>query len=286
MGHLVGAIAVSHAPGLTGWFDKATETQQRNLRRGFNELAESVAVLKPDVIVGLANDHLMSMPFSCIPDFCVGTAGMWSGPTAWYRDRLGVPDFTVPGHTALARTIVRHAARAGMRLAFTDELEFTDNWSIPLRLLTPDYDIPFVPIHMNCIVHPLPSPKRCFELGRIIADIVHHGWPGPERVLVMATGGLSHDPGGPKYFQIDEEFDRWFLEVMCAGDPDRILREVTVERMLAAGEGGTTELLAWIAALGAAGDRPARTLFYEPTLAFRCGSGAIAWDMSAMETPA
>jgi protocatechuate 4,5-dioxygenase beta chain len=60
-----------------------------------------------------------------------------------------------------------------------------------------------------------------------------------------------------------------------------VLREATVERMMAAGDGGTTELLAWIAALGAAGGRPARTVCYEPSKALRCGMGAVVWDIAA-----
>ena len=95
----------------------------------------------------------------------------------------------------------------------------------------------------------------------------------------MATGGLSHDPGGPKYFDVDEKFDRWFLGMLEAGDAARVLREVTVERMMEAGDGGTTELLSWIAALGAAEGRAARTICYEPSKALRCGMGAVVWEM-------
>jgi protocatechuate 4,5-dioxygenase beta chain len=150
-------------------------------------------------------------------------------------------------------------------------------------MLTPAYDVPFVPIHMNCIVQPMPSPQRCFEVGGVIARAVRDD-ASNKRVVIMATGGLSHDPGGPKYFQVDEAFDRWFLDIMCSRDTGRILREVTIERMLAAGEAGTPELLAWIVALGAAGGRPARATFYEPTVVFRCGTGAIVWDMAAVES--
>ena len=60
---------------------------------------------------------------------------------------------------------------------------------------------------------------------------------GKERVAIMATGGLSHDPGGPKYFAVDEKFDRWFLELLGKGDPDLAVREVTPERLMAAGDG-------------------------------------------------
>ena len=151
---------------------------------------------------------------------------------------------------------------------------------MPLYYLTPDHDIPLVPIHMNCVVPPLPSPRRCYEVGKAIADIVGALRPAGERVVLMGTGGLSHDPGGSAYFSVDEEFDRWFLNLLEQGDPDRVLEEVTLDRMKAAGDGGTSELLAWIAVMGAVGARPARTICYEPAVSLRCGMGGVVWDMN------
>ena len=50
--------------------------------------------------------------------------------------------------------------------------------------------------------------------------------------------------------------------------------------MVAAGDGGTPELLAWIAVMGAVSDRKARTICYEPAVALRCGMGGVVWDMT------
>jgi protocatechuate 4,5-dioxygenase beta chain len=47
--------------------------------------------------------------------------------------------------------------------------------------------------------------------------------------------------------------------------------------MIAAGDGGTVELLAWLVAMGAAGRRPAETVFYVPSVPLRCGMGGVAW---------
>jgi aromatic ring-opening dioxygenase catalytic subunit (LigB family) len=149
---------------------------------------------------------------------------------------------------------------------------------VPLFYLTPDYDIPLVPIHMNCIVPPLPSPQRCYEVGKVIAEVVRTCRPAGERVAIMGTGGLSHDPGGPRYFKVDEKFDRWFLGLLGEGKPEKVLKEVTLERLAAAGDGGTSELLSWIAAMGAVGDRPARTICYEPATELRCGMGCVVWE--------
>jgi protocatechuate 4,5-dioxygenase beta chain len=280
MGRIVAITALSHASGLTGWPDRATEQEREALYSGFAEVGRQLRAAKPDVIVGIANDHLLNFPLSNVPDFCVGTAPHWKGPAEWFRDWLNVAPYSLKGHADLAKVLVREGQRRGVNFAFSDELLFDDNWSVPLKFLTPDYDVPLVPIHMNCIVPPVPSPQRCYEVGQAIARIVDEAMPDL-RVAVMATGGLSHDPGGPKYFDVDEAFDRWFLALFEAGDAERVLHEATVERMMAARDGGTTELLAWIAALGVSGGKPARTVCYEPSKALRCGMGAIVWNISA-----
>lgn len=279
MAEIVAALALSHAPGLTGWLDRAPPAQQESLRSGFGELGRLLRDTRPDVILGFANDHALNLPLDNTPDFCVGTAEAWRGPAEWFKDWIGVPDYAVGGHRELARTLVREGGRRGVGFAFSDALLFDDNWSVPLYYLTPGYDVPLVPIHMNCIVPPLPSPRRCYEVGGIVAELVRACRPPGERVALMGTGGLSHDPGGPGYFTVDEAFDRWFLDLLAEGNPGRVLDEATLERMAAAGDGGTTELLSWIAVMGAVGDRPARTVCYEPAVALRCGMGCVVWDM-------
>jgi protocatechuate 4,5-dioxygenase beta chain len=278
MAEIVTVLAVAHAPGATGWLDKAPKLEQDALLAGYARMGESLRAARPDVIVGVANDHLLNFPMESVPDWCVGTAPRWRGPAEWFRDWVNVPTYEVGGHRELARHIVRESARRGCNLAFSDSLEFDDNWSVPLKFFTPDYDIPLVPIHMNCVVPPLPAPERCHAFGEVLAEVIR-AWPERLRVAVMATGGLSHDPGGQKYFDVDEQFDRWFLELLATGDAPRVLREATIERMVAAGDGGTVELLAWLVALGAAGGRAARTDFYVPSVPLRCGMGGVTWDV-------
>lgn len=280
MAEIVSVIALAHAPGATGWLDKAPPHEQEALLAGYRRMAERLERARPEVIVGIANDHLLNFRLDNIPDWCVGTAAHWQGPAEWFRDWVNVPPYEVAGQPELARTLVRESARRGVNLAFSDALEFDDNWSVPLHFLTPRHAVPLVPIHMNCVVPPLPAPARCVAFGRVLAEVIR-AWPSRTRVAIMATGGLSHDPGGPKYFAVDEAFDRWFLELLATGDAARIEREVTVERMIAAGDGGTVELLAWLVALGAAGGRAAEPVFYVPSVPLRCGMGGVDWNVAA-----
>lgn len=276
MAEIVQILALAHAPGATGWIDRATPAERDGILAGYAAMAERFRAARPDVIVGIANDHLLNFPMTSVPDWCVGIADRWHGPSEWFRDWVNVPEYDVAGDRDFGRTLVRECGRRGINVAFAESLEFDDNWSVPLHFLTPRHDVPLVPIHMNCVVPPLPAPERCVAFGRALAEAIA-AWPADRRVAVMATGGLSHDPGGPKYFAVDEAFDRWFLGLLEAGDPARLARECTIERMIAAGDGGTVELLAWMVAAGAAGARRADTVFYVPSPPLRCGMGGVVW---------
>ena len=281
MAELVANIALSHAPGLTGWLDQAPEDEAQRLVAGYQDMGRRFRATRPDVIIGLANDHCLNMPVDEVRDFCVGTAAHWTGPADWFADWLNVPPYEVAGHAEAANIIRDRLQGAGFDAAESRELLFDDNWSVPLLYLTPDYDVALVPIHMNCIVPPLIEPAKCYEAGQLLARVVREDLPADLRIAIMGTGGLSHDPGGPKYFEVDEAFDRWFLGLLEEGDPEKVVREATIERMGAAGDGGTTELLSWLIPMGAADGAKATTVCYEPSVALRCGMGAVHWQMAA-----
>ncbi len=281
MGKLVCVFAMSHAPGATGWPDKAEPGERENFLNACKEMSRRLYASRPDVIIGIGNEHVLNFFFDLYPDYCVGVAERHDGPAEFFKEWLNVPDYSVPGKPDLAASLVQQGALMGIKFAFSERLLLDDNFSVPLTLLTPKMDIPFVPIPMNCIVPPLPANEYCYRVGQTIKRIVEEHRPAGERVALMATGGLSHDPGGKRYFDVDEKFDRWFLSLMEQGDPEKVLREVTLDRMLLAGDGGTTELLAWMTVMGAVGARKAEVLAYEPIRAWRCGMGVIDWRVPA-----
>ncbi len=278
MAEIVCTLALAHAPGLTGWLDMAPEDQQKGLKDGYAEMGRILRAAKPDVILGFSNDHILNLPLDNTPDFCIGTAAEWHGPAPWFKDWLAIGDYTVGGNPDVARTLVRELDRRGVAFAFRDDLLFDDNFSVPLTMLTPDYDIPLVPVHMNCVVPPCPTAAHCFDVGRQVAEVVRETLPAGMRVALMGTGGMSHDPGGKRYFQIDEAFDRWFLELIAQGEAERALAECTFDRLKEAGDGGTPELLAWFVPWGAAAGAKAHVVCYEPTVALRCGMGGVVWN--------
>src|SRR5256712_11377065 len=99
---------------------------------------------------------------------------------------------------------------------------------------------------------------------------------------VPPRGGLPHGRGGPGYCWNDEEFGRWFPGLPGKGGPEPLLAECTLERMEAAGSGGTAELLSWFLVL-AMTRGPADVLAYMPAIAWRSGTGMVAWNEIAQD---
>jgi protocatechuate 4,5-dioxygenase beta chain len=273
---IVAAMAMTHSPGLTGWFDRASVEYQQLALAATAEMRRRLEDARPDTLVMFSNDHLLNWPINNIPEYTVGIGDEHVGPADWFDEWLGMEKYRVPGDPVLARFLVNDAARRGLSPAYLREMQFDDGISVPTHYLNPDARFRLVPVTMNCNVPPIPTPARAYEVGRLLGETMR-AYPASTRIAVIATGGLSHEPGGPRYFWVDEEFDRWFLALLKAGDHERLLRECTLERMEAAGSGGTAELLAWIAVL-AMTRGPADVLAYMPAIAWRSGTGMVVWS--------
>jgi hypothetical protein len=130
-----------------------------------------------------------------------------------------------------------------------------------------------VPIMINTLAPPFPSARRCLELGRVIGEFARH-WPA--RIGVVATGGMSHDPGERNHGLIDSEFDRRFLGCMGRGDI-AALRQYTSRELCAAGA-GAVELLTWVALAGVLQHFRGEVLAYEPVKPWATGIGAMVFQ--------
>ncbi len=280
MAEVVAALAMSHTPGLTGWFDSASEDYQQRALQAFTRMRAHLTEARADVLLIFANDHLINWPINNTPEYTVGIAQQFTGPHEWYAPWLQLDTYTVPGVPGLARHIVNATGRRGVSMAYLrEDMQFDDAFSVPLTHLNPDMRIPMLPISMNCTVPPIPTPERAYQIGMLLREVIAE-YPGEERVAVLGSGGLSHEPGGPRYFFIDEEFDNWFMNMLAAGDHAKLLRECTLERMEQAGSGGTAELIAWFVAL-AFTRGPAQVLDYMAAHAWRSGTGMLLWPQLA-----
>ena len=121
---------------------------------------------------------------------------------------------------------------------------------IPMQLLWPEGQPPVsvVPIAINTVQHPLPSAKRCFKLGQAVGKAIA-SYKQDARVMVIGTGGLSHQLDGERAGFINAEFDRMCLDKLVS-DPEALLGYSNDDLVREAGTQGV-ELLNWIAMRGA-----------------------------------
>ena len=280
MAEIVAAVATTHTPGLLGWFEDGPEDEQARARAAFDRQREQLAAAKPDVIMIFSNDHLLNWPVSNTPEFTVGVGAEHVGPADWYDEWLAQDEkYVVPGAPGLARHLVNGAAGHGISMANLRTMQFDDGISVPTCYLNPDFAVPTIPVTMNCSVPPIPTPRRSYEVGLKLGEIIR-AYPGNERIALVGSGGLSHEPGGPRYFFIDEQFDREFMDMLAQGDHEAMLETFTLERMEEAGSGGTAELNAWFLVL-AMTRGSAEVLDYFPSYAWRSGAGWVIWPQMA-----
>lgn len=281
MADIVLAVAASHAPGLAGLYDGAPEETKADVDKMYGLLSAQIAAADLDVLILIGNDHLANSRTLEYPDFLVGMAEHHKGPYEWFKPWLNCRDYTLQGRPDVAEAMINGMARRGVKFfGRRENLRYDDNLSIPTVLCDLDGNgVAVVPVLQNCTVPPIPDQRRCHEVGVALGDIIRNDLPEGMRVGLFGSGGLSHEPGGKRYFYIDEEFDHWFLGLLEAGDHQVLLNEVTPERMEQAGEGGTGELFAWFVVLGAIGERPCTSLGYTAYDNFKCGVGAVSWEI-------
>ncbi len=273
-GRIVGAFATSHSPGITGFPERADARKRANVEDAFAETRRRIAALEPDALIVVSVEHFTNFFLANLPAFAIGTADGYPGPvTAEMARFLNVEQRRYPGHDPLGRHLYRFALDSQFDPALVEGgMAFDENFCVPLRHLDPETRYPLVPVIVNGVNPPWPTARRCFDFGRMIRAAVQ-AQDEVRRVVVLATGGLSHWVGMPESGRVNEDFDRDFLARLAAGDPDR-LTAYTEAEIDAAGN-GAHEIRTWLVAAGAA-DAPFETLAYEPVPEWLTGTAVAA----------
>jgi len=285
---LVSALAASHAPNIllepgrewedfmdlhysmapSGSASRPTFEQQKNLRRdaekAFAVLRADLEQAKPDVLIVVANDQFVNFFWNNIPTFFVTVSDEVKGQFTQHK-------FHYKNHKELGKAIVRAGMENGIDFSYGEHIELQHTQNVPLYFLLPKPTIPILPIYVNTWVDPAPSPRRCYQVGELIRAVADRS---PERVAILATGGLSHFPGSPRIGEIDESFDHKLLDVMRQGK-GKSLVDYSVQDLLQAGD---TEFLNWMVVVGAIGDAKATYTAYMPDFV-ATGWGFVSWKL-------
>jgi aromatic ring-opening dioxygenase catalytic subunit (LigB family) len=273
MAELVGVFAASHTPVMLNFPDAITAADLALVRQGFQDLGRRIAALEPQAIVLVSDDHMHNFFLNNLPPFCVGIAESYATPI---EDWLKAERRVLPGHAAMGAHLLGEAYEQGFDPAYSMQLTLDHGFLTPLELAGIARRVPLLPITVNCVQPPLPTLRRCIGLGRFIGKAIR-SYAGLERVVLLATGGLSHDVGTPRMGLVNEAFDREFLRLLAAGDEQQLLA-YTSANVNSAGN-GAEEVRTWLVAHGAAAGMRPETLCYKALPDWYCGIGIAQWPV-------
>ena len=301
MSEIVGFVGMSHAPYATMMPPESPDEPGGAFLADAERVARAVSRLAPDVIVAIGPDHFHGNFYDVMPPFVLGV-----------ESAEGFGDFgsfagTVPIASGLAWSIHAALTAADFDLALSYDLTLDHGVVQGWQMISPDKPIPIVPLVVNTAAPPLPSLRRSAALGVALGAALH-AWEGSERILVLASGGLSHwlpsnDPrelpeerreplihgradtrafaavreprvramGGNPDARVNSEWDNWFLQQLVTGDAQPVvdLGHDGLERE--AGNGGQ-ELRTWLIGQAAVG-LPLAWTSYEPVPEWITGMG-------------
>jgi len=251
MGKIVAAVATVHAPQLFVRPPSEVPEQLDADIAAMRELGKDIEEAKPDLAIIIGSDHMETFFLSSVPTFAV-VAGEKSH--AAFANR----SWDLPVHLPFADALLEKLMQRGFDMAYSQDAILGHSFAAVYEWVIEGRNIPVVPIFVNTYLPPLPSPQRCFALGKAIAEIVEER---PERVAIIASGGLSHYPGTWKYPQPAYDFDYWAIANMERGNIEPLLK-LSSEQL---DEVGNTEMLPWYFLFGAIGNIPGELLTYQPT---------------------
>jgi len=245
---IVAAYGLPHTPFFPSRV--AEEGPQSPTGLTFAQARDSLAAARSDVIVIFDTDHYNTFFFDNFPIFAIGIDDTFTGPVDEPR---GLPVTTVPSNPKLADHLHRHAVRAGYDVASLREFVCDHSVMVPLHFVTPDMQVPVIPVFISGHVPPLPKAQRCFDFGRELRKAIEN-FPQDLRVAVIGTGSMSLEVFGPRIApgKPDGVPDPDWVHEVCrhieAGDSAALIAAASEERLYAAGNVGG-ELLNWIAML-------------------------------------
>ena len=272
---LVYSGVVSHAPGITGRADLCKNTQKRDeFYAKLDQQRLDIEATGADALIVVAAEHFANFFMNNMPAFCIGIGDKYKGPIE-DTDWLKIRKTEVPGAPDLGRRLTQQVMQT-VDTAYAEEWKFDHGIMVPLHFLTPRYDLPIIPVNINCQGPPLTPLHRAWTFGEALrraCDSV------PERIALVGTGGISHWPATPDSGKINEAWDREFLDRLMRQDKDALLSYTDEETYRDAGQGGF-EIRTYLAAAAAAGGK-GHLQFYTPELPiFAVGCTVASFDIA------
>jgi 2,3-dihydroxyphenylpropionate 1,2-dioxygenase len=312
MAEIVLGVGASHSTLMNTHWGKVVHTERaERFRDALYEARDAVRAARPDIAIVIGSNHFRGFWLDLIPSFTLGVGEVIASGEA------GTPKG--PQHTdpPFAQALAEHLVEAGTEVAISARLQVDHGQSHAVQYVLDGVAIPIVPLVVNVFATPLPTVARCNQLGQNIAAAVA-ALPDDKRVVVIASGGLSHQLPWPSRWQdpegedeqflvqawlhgrgdwerydkhrreiitgaqpcIFEDFDHQFLAQLERGELAKYESWSTADIARAAGNGGQ-EIRTWLIMAAALGFRPGRALAYSAMPEWLTGMGVALLPVGA-----
>ena len=250
MARIIGAVASSHTPTIGFALDKHKETDPvwAPIFEGYKPVQHWLAAQQPDVLLMVFNDHVTSFFFDHYSHFALGIGESYAP-----ADEGGGPRALPPvrGHAPLAHHIAAGLVADEFDLSYFQDKALDHGCFSPLSMLwphEPTWPGAIVPLQIGVLEFPIPSARRCYNLGHSLRKAIE-SYPEDLKVVLVATGGLSHQVHGERCGFNNTEWDRTFLELI-EKDPERLAAMTHAEYAALGGVEGA-EVIMWLVMRGA-----------------------------------
>ena len=180
-------LAISHSPLLE--FVDLEPALATELEDTFSTARDFVQSYDPDIVINFGPDHYNGFFYNLMPPYCIGYAASSIGDYGSQAGRLDVPE-------TKARSLAEAIIAEGIDLSVSLDMEVDHGTVQPMEIVYGDITAkPFIPIFINSVAPPFTPVKRVRQLGEAVG---RHLARWEERVLLISSGGLSHDPPVPR----------------------------------------------------------------------------------------
>jgi gallate dioxygenase len=250
MARIIGGLAVSHTPtiGFAVDHDKQEEAAWAPIFESFKPIKNWLADKKPDVLFYIFNDHVTSFFFDHYSAFALGVDERYEVADEGGGKR-DLP--AIGGHAALSRHIGNSLMADEFDMSFFRDKPVDHGLFSPMSALMPfkeGWPVDVVPLQVGVLQFPIPSAKRCYNLGKALRRAIE-SYPEDLNVAIVATGGVSHQVHGERCGFNNPEWDEQFVDLFV-NDPER-LTEITLAEYATLGGMEGSEVITWLIMRGA-----------------------------------
>jgi aromatic ring-opening dioxygenase catalytic subunit (LigB family) len=263
MAELVGAITMSHGSSMISQPEKVTACVREQVFAAMKQARDALVTMEPDALIFVGTDHFNTFFIDDMPKFCIGTGTTFPG---WADN---IPFYEVHGSHQAAEQL---AEAVGPTVNTMGGMRLDHSFFGPLHYLTPQMDLPVLPIFQNCIAEPMPSLSESHDFGRSLRTAIDRisQW---NRLVLVGSGGLSHWIGGPEHSRVSSDFDQAFLSAFTSGNLNDYQKMSSSDLELSAGNGGH-EIRNWLTVRAAAPEFGVEVLIYRPIREWLVGFSA------------